>query len=353
MRKYYIDNLRSSIVLLVIFYHIIYIFNNVGVITNVVIQGIPQMDIFLYLIYPWFMVCLFLLAGMSAKYALSNKSKKQFLKERTKKLLIPSIAGIFILGWISGYITNQYTDMFSGNGDIIPAPIKYLIYCISGIGPLWFAHELFLASIVLCLILKADKNNKIYNLCKKTTFPVILLIIFPFWGSSFLLNTPVIEVYRNGIYIFSFLLGYYIFSHEHITGLLKKYCFILLAASVITGIIYTAFFWGENYASMKNLQHPLTNAYAYFMSLTVIGLGKKFMNRETSFTRYMRKRSFGFYILHYPILISITYLLDSNFHVPALAFYFILIILEAVFLPLFYEIVIRIPVLRTLLLGGI
>lgn len=52
MRKYYLDNLRYGIVLLVIFYHIVYLFNSLGVITNVVIPGIPQMDVFLYLIYP-------------------------------------------------------------------------------------------------------------------------------------------------------------------------------------------------------------------------------------------------------------------------------------------------------------
>ena len=69
MRKYYLDNLRYGIVLLVIFYHIVYLFNSLGVITNVVIPGIPQMDVFLYLIYPWFMPCLFLISGISVQFA--------------------------------------------------------------------------------------------------------------------------------------------------------------------------------------------------------------------------------------------------------------------------------------------
>ena len=50
MRKHYLDNLRYGIVLLVVFYHIIYIFNSVGVITNVSISGVPQMDVFLFMI---------------------------------------------------------------------------------------------------------------------------------------------------------------------------------------------------------------------------------------------------------------------------------------------------------------
>lgn len=84
------------------------------------------MDVFLYLIYPWFMPCLFLISGISAKYALDKKSGKQFLKEKIRKILIPSIAGIFMIGWISGYVTNQYVNMFAGNA--VPGIVKYFIY---------------------------------------------------------------------------------------------------------------------------------------------------------------------------------------------------------------------------------
>lgn len=351
MRKYFIDNLRSSIVLLVVFYHIIYIFNSIGVITNVAITGVPQMDVFLYIIYPWFMVCLFLLSGISTRYALSKKTDRQFLKERVKKLLIPSIAGIFIIGWISGCITNQYVDMFGGTGDSIPEFIKYLMYCAFGIGPLWFAHELFLATLILLLLRKIDKKDKIWNLCSKVNFPILLLLVFAIWGSAHILNTPLIEIYRNGIYIFAFLLGYYVFSHDHVIEILDKYKYVLSVITIILGISYTVYLWGENYSTLENLKKLITNAYAWFMILSLIGLAKRFFDKETSFTRYMRKRSFGFYMLHYPLLILSAYLIDINFHVPPLAFYFILMIIETILLPITYEIVSRIPVIKALLLG--
>lgn len=351
MRKYYIDNLRSSIVLLVIFYHIIYIFNSVGVITNVDIKGIPQMDIFLYIIYPWFMICLFLLAGVSARYALNTRTNRQYLKERTKKILVPSIAGIFLISWICGLITNQYTNIFFGAGDKTPVFIKYLIYCLTGIGPLWFAHELFFATLILLLLRKIDKQDKIWNLCSKINFPVLFLLVFAVWGSAQILNTPLIEVYRNGIYIFVFLLGYYVFSHDHIIQLLEKYRLFLLTIAIIFGTGFTVWLWGENYSSSENLKKLITNFYAWFMTLAVIGYAKRFMDKETCFTKYMKKRSFGFYILHYPLLITITYLIDLNFNVPSFAFYFILMIIETIFLPVVYKIISRIPVIRTLILG--
>ena len=68
MRKYFIDNLRYGVVISVIWYHIFYEFNSVGVIRNVDIQGIPALDVVEYVLYPWFMAFLFLIAGISARY---------------------------------------------------------------------------------------------------------------------------------------------------------------------------------------------------------------------------------------------------------------------------------------------
>ena len=66
MRKPFLDNLRYGIVLSVVAYHVFYQFNSVGVITNVVIPGIPALDAPLYVLYPWFMAALFMISGICA-----------------------------------------------------------------------------------------------------------------------------------------------------------------------------------------------------------------------------------------------------------------------------------------------
>lgn len=352
MRRYFIDHLRAGTVLSVILYHIVYMFNSIGIIRNVDIAGVPQMDVLIYILYPWFMVCLFLLAGMCARYSLQTRTPKEFIRERVHKLLIPSIAGIFLLGWISGFVTNQYTDMFQGEGARIPLFVKYLIYCLCGIGPLWFAHELFLASLVLLLIRKLDKQDRLGALGAKTNLPVLFLLVFAVWGSSYLLNTPLIEVYRNGIYLFMFLLGYYVFPHENVLALLKRYRFLFLGIALVLCVLYTLRFWGENNTTMANLQHPLTNAYAWFATLALLGCGYAWGSRETRFTAHMRTRSFGFYVLHYPVMVLLTYALDRTLHPSGISFYLLLLIAEALCLPLVYELLSRIPLLNTLLLGA-
>lgn len=351
MRKKYLDNIRYGIVLLVVIYHVIYIFNSVGVVSNISLVGIPLMDTLLYFVYPWFMPCLFLVSGISARYALQKKSGKQFAKERAKKLLIPSFAGILALGWISGYITSLCVDIFGNNGDKIPGVIKYIIYSITGMGPLWFTHELFLALIILLFIRVIDKKDRIGKLACRANIIIILLLFFPVWGSSKIFNTPVITVYRNGIYVFLFLLGYYLFSHDRIQEILERWHLPLLVSALICGAVYTFYYYGENYASNVCLESPFTNIYSWLMTLSVLGCGKAWFNVDTKFTRYMAPRSFGIYVLHYPILVLFAYLLKRYTNFPAIGNYGLLLLIELTAVLLLYEIINRIPVVRFLLIG--
>ena len=351
MRKPFLDNLRYSIVLLVIFYHVFYLFNSVGVITNVDIPGIPALDAVQYVLYPWFMVTLFVISGICARYSLQKQTNKEFLKSKVRRQLIPSVAIIFIIGWTSGWVTGQYANMFGTNSAGIPGFAKYLIWSLSGIGSLWFLHQLLAAEVVLVLLRKIDRKDRLHRLGGKVTMPVLCLMVFALWGSAQILNTPVIEVHRNGIYIFAFLLGYCVFSHDHIQKMLAKHAPVLLGFSGLLTVIYTVRFWGENYASMVNLKAFLTNAYAWSATLAVLGAGKRWMDKETCFTRYMAPRSFGFYVLHYPVLVLGAWAADRLLHLPVWSMYLLLPVLLVIILPPLVAIIKRLPVLKTLILG--
>lgn len=351
MRKHDLDNLRYGIVLSVIFYHVIHMFNSLGIIRNVDIPGIPGLDVFLYILYPWFMPCLFIISGVSARHALEKQTPKQFWKSKCRRLLLPSIAGIFLLGWLPGWVTNQYTDMFIGGGGQIPGFAKYLIYCMCGIGPLWFLHQLVLACLVLLLVRKIDTRDQLTALGAKVNLPALFLLVFALWGSAQILNTPLIEIYRNGIYIFSFLLGYYVFSQEKVVALLQKWWWLFAAIAAVLCGAYTLFYWGQNFTLKENLKSPPTNAYAWFGCLAVLATGKRFLDKETRFTRYMAKNSFGFYVLHMPLMTIVTYGLDRYLNLPTWAMYLSLAVLTALLLPPLTALIRRIPILRTLLLG--
>ena len=86
----YLDNIRWITVVLVIIYHIIYLFNNSGVISNIGVKGIQIMDTFLIFVYPWFMCLLFIVSGISCNYSLRKRNNKEFIKDRAKRILLPS-----------------------------------------------------------------------------------------------------------------------------------------------------------------------------------------------------------------------------------------------------------------------
>ncbi len=93
MRKSYIDNIRWITVVLVVIYHIIYMFN--GVTTFAVIgpfsDNQPQ-DIYMYIVYPWFMLLLFTISGMSARFYLENHSDNVCVGNRCAVVYTASVA---------------------------------------------------------------------------------------------------------------------------------------------------------------------------------------------------------------------------------------------------------------------
>ena len=103
MRRHYLDNIRWITIICVVIYHVIYMFN--GEATAGVIgpfKDVQYQDAIQYILYPWMMILLFIVAGMCSRYYLENHSIKEFIKLRTTKLLVPSTIGLFVFGWIAG-----------------------------------------------------------------------------------------------------------------------------------------------------------------------------------------------------------------------------------------------------------
>ena len=351
MRKTYIDNIRWITVAIVVVYHVIYMFN--GVTTYGVLgpfrESQPQ-DVFQYMVYPWFMLLLFVISGMSARYELDKKSTKEFLKDRTRKLLVPSTIGLLVFGWIMGY----YNMLIAGSLDqmsAVPKPVLFLIMCVSGTGPLWYIQLLWVFCVILVGVRKLEKD-RFYKLCQKTNFLIILACVVPAYLSAQILNTPIVVVYRFGIYGFGFFMGYFVFAHDSVMDRLEKYWGIASALAVISGIVFVVMYWGQSYPDHEVLDSVACNIFAWFGTLGVLAFMKKWGNFEDSFSRWMCKKSWGLYIFHYlPIAVVAWYL---KLLVPAMAPVLVyLIVAVSGFAGAFalYEVISRIPVVRWCVLG--
>ena len=351
MRRYYIDNIRWATVILVVIYHVIYIFNSItteGIIGS--ITSFHGQDVVQYLLYPWFMVILFIISGMCAKFYLDGHSGKEFFKARTRKLLVPSTIGLFVFQWIQGYFNMAISDAFSNIPDVVPKLVLFLIMILSGTGVLWTIQLMWLFSVLLLLVRKIEKG-RLEKFAEKTNIVVLLLLGVLVWGSAQILNTPMIVVYRCGIYGFCFLLGYYVFSHDSVIERLAKYCVPLLAAAVVLGVVYTVVYYGENYAMSPVVNCPLAIAYAWIACLAILGGAKHWWDKTNAFAAFMTKKSFGLYVFHYLALSATAYTLVTYTNMPGIVIYGLTLIAAFVGGILIYEIVSRIPVIRWCVLG--
>lgn len=356
------DNLRWFTVLLVLFYHVIYFYNNKGVFGGIggfVDDPMKQpQDVVMYILYPWFMMLLFLVAGISSRYALDKQTGRQFIKSRTLKLLVPSTIGLLAFHWMTGYFNTAVArDM--GIFDNVPAIGRYFIFAFSGIGPLWFIQDLWIFSLLIVLVRRIDGKDRFWNLCGKASIPVLVLLGILIWlGSQVLIFNPrpesldgLFNLYKPITYFIPFLMGYFVFSHDEVQERVEKMHLPMLICAVAAGVALVWTGWGKTNTDPEFLSGWLNCLYAWLMMLALLGCFKAWFDRTGKFAGYMTRSSFGIYIVHYLVVAALGYQLRKHTDLPAWSMYVILTVAVMLLSPALYELVRRIPFLRWCVLG--
>ena len=254
MRKYYLDNIKWITVVIVVLYHVIYMYNAEGIqgvcgkITDLEVQ---YFDVFQYIVYPWFMMLLFMVSGVTSRLYLDNHTHREFISSRTTKLLVPSTIGLFAFQFLQGYVNVSFGDAVLKDPGI-PLIAKVLICIASGVGVLWYIQLLWLFSMLLVLVRRIDRD-RLWNVCGRVRIPVLAALVLPTYGAAQIFNTPIVCVYRFGLYFFVFLLGYFVLSHEEVIEVLKKWFPLLAVTSGVLGAAFCARYFGEVYAGISSV----------------------------------------------------------------------------------------------------
>ena len=371
-RKHFLDNIRWTTVLLVLLYHVVYFYNNKGVFGGIGgwvddPKAQPQ-DVVMYFLYPWFMMLLFLVAGISSRFALGKITPGQWFKKRTRQLLVPSTIGLFVFHWMVGYFNTQVAgvDVLAN----VPQPVKFFLWGISGIGPLWFIQELWMLSLLLIIIIAIERDrlyNAVGHLLQSTRgwskpCRLALLLMGGFlliWaGAQGSIPHPaehsaqgLWNLYRPMAYLVPFLMGYYLFARDSVQRYLSHYAGGLLAMALVAGAALTCATWGETNTAPLYLMHWSTNLFAWLAILAMLACFKAWGDRTSPFATYMTRSSYGIYIVHYLVVASLGYMLKVYTGLPPVADYLILLVAVFTLSPAIYELLRRVPFLRWAVLG--
>lgn len=346
MRKYYLDNLRTIMILFLFPIHTFMIWNNYGTKFYIWAGENKLLSSLIILVNPWIMTLLFAIAGICAKHSLEKRGIKEFIKERFYKLLIPFISGIILLVPVQTLYARKF--FYGYNGSILDN-YKYFFTNFTDLsgndgcftpGHLWFILFLFVISLLALLIIKYTSYEKVSSKLEKVNIFGIILLFMPIWLMSYI---GAFGVYSLGRYFMLYLLGYFMFTNEVVIDkIMKNRRSILIIFCLFQFVLVIAYYNFSYYGDL------LVNFVGWIGLLSCLIIGKLYLNKENSITNYFKKASFAIYILHLPILVIIAY--SSLMMINNIVLQICMIIFGSFIATiLFYEFISRMPILKKMI----
>lgn len=309
-RKHYIDNLRWIILLILIPYHTAMAWNVWGEPNYIYFEGNRFISSIIVFFSPYFMPLLFVLAGVSTKFALQKRSNKEYLVERVKRLFVPFLFGTIVLMPIMAYLADRFNYSYSGDFvehyAIFFTKYTDLIGADGGfsLGQFWFLLYLLIISVVGVGVIALSKR---IVLKAEITIPFWLVCLL---GLPLPLLSELLSIGGKSLveYMYLFMIGYYVFADEMIINKAEKNCWLLFGIGLAATILNTyLFIWANKEFVLINTVTKYVSEW--IMIIALIGLAKKYLNFSGKVSNYMNKRSFLFYIYHFIWVVLFQYIL--------------------------------------------
>jgi glucan biosynthesis protein C len=290
-------------------------------IKNDVLYGgvLRQVMIFLH---NWRMPLLFMISGAGTFYSLKNMSPGRYLLERARRLLVPLIAGIFILVPVQVYIEkiNQYQSL-----------LAFYPHMFNGIYPqgnfswhhLWFIAYLFVIALIISPFLNLLRSSRfmalVGNMERIFIQPLGLnLVIIPLLISQIILRMFFEQETHDLVndwatftcYLIFFLAGFILLPVKSIAGAMSKYRRLYLAETAVMMIVMLMV---QGQVQSVRAAEVIYDVAALVMSWTcavaVTGYGRKYLDHNSGFRKTANEAIYPFYLLHQPALVITGYLI--------------------------------------------
>ena len=350
-RLYHLDNLRSSLIVLVILHHVALIYGAAAPFYyveppfNQPVAG-TVLAIFVLVNQSWFMGALFLLAGVFTPGTLHRLGPAVFLRRRLVRLGIPILAAIFVLEPLArlGFF------LMPANLTGIANPPDWSVYpALMGLGPLWFVALLLLfdTGYALWWRFSAPSRGPVPPPCGPSLWHILALTLglaAAGFGLRYLvplgkeialvfdiLNFPTIAYLAQyvGLFLVGTLAGHrgwdrHLTDAEGVWGIAAAVlATIVLFPPAVSGQLFSLAF--ADPPLFVGHGHWQSAAYALWDSVAAVGLClgavvvfRRFFGRPGLVGRFLSHHSYTVYIIHSPILVYLAYGLRAV-DLPALA----------------------------------
>jgi peptidoglycan/LPS O-acetylase OafA/YrhL len=340
-RIYWMDNLRTVIIALVVLYHAGGVYEAAGLwgwfwivddpttITWVGIVGIV-FDIFM-------MATLFFLSGYLAQASLKNKTTWEFVKGKFKRLMIPWAIAVFtliplykvIFLYSRGLPQEHWTTYFHLTN---PNSQNWL----------WFLPLLFLFDLLFLglskLNVKLPKISLAWAVAGATVIGFVTSFFIGSWfGFRSWTLTPILDFENERVlmYFMAFLLGVLAYRQKVFAEQPKSKTAYIIASSIawipVTGHIFARiypFFFPQGF-EITPLYRLIWHASFYLalvvMVYVMVESFRLYITRTGSLWKALNRNSYGVYIIHV-IMIGVFGTLLLNTGLPALTKYPILVV---------------------------
>lgn len=327
-RFYYLDWLRVFAVVMVFIFHNTHFFDFIDWSVKNNTES-PVMMVLFLLIYFWSMPLFFFLAGACTKIALDYKSKKEYVIERIKRLIIPLVVGMLVLAPPQGYVESLSKLQFHGSFiNYYPQFFQHLFHNFTGktiadnMYHLWFLGFLFIFSIIALPLFALLKKNKIQKyICKIAEFSnkkgMIFLFAIPILMSHLILRVhfPDYSGVADFFYwLIYFIYGYVLFSDDKFSKAIDKYGNTALIVAVICLVSIVVFLlsgcevsWFEypSYSTGSIVFMAIYSLLTWSWILFMLSITSKLFNFSNKFLKYSNEAVLPFYLLHQTIILVI------------------------------------------------
>ena len=271
---------------------------------------------------------LFLISGAGTVMALSKRTWKQFLKQRTVRLLIPLFFGVLVI-----VPPQTYVQYFAENR-------TYLSIYKEGrfeVNHLWFIQNLYIITLFalpLILYLRSGRAScsidfLVNLLCKKfgfiwTGLPlligwVILKRYYPS-GSSDLTNLS-----QTFYYSYFFLAGILLANSDRFWEGLKHHRRIYL----FTALLLTCLFYGYYYlpgaflepflslAIRWDIWYGISALLGWTAVITILSYAQVYLTKPVGILIYLNEGIYPFYILHQTVIVVLAFfIVQTGWSIP-------------------------------------